>query len=152
MTPFISAHKVREDRRDQNDAIRSPPFEDNLTIPDTGLPKQPVCSDKFFGILNVLQMRSTQMNKLPPLIRIIAIKPLNGFKVLLTFANNTQNEVDLEPYLHGEVFESIHKDPEMFRTVKVEGNTIAWSNGADIDPDVLYYDLKPAWMEEEVRT
>ena len=91
------------------------------------------------------------MNKLPPLIRIIAIKPLNGFKVLLTFANNTQNEVDLEPYLHGEVFEPIRNNPEMFRAVKVEGKTIAWSNGADIDPDVLYYDLKPAWMEDQVK-
>ena len=37
----------------------------------------------------------------------------------------------------------------MFRSVKVEGGTIAWDNGADIDPDVLYYDLKPAWMETE---
>jgi len=25
---------------------------------------------------------------------------------------------------------------------------MAWENGADIDPDVLYYDLTPAWMEE----
>jgi hypothetical protein len=35
----------------------------------------------------------------------------------------------------------------VFGAVKVEGGTIAWENGADIDPDVLYYDLKPAWME-----
>jgi len=35
-----------------------------------------------------------------------------------------------------------------FRTMKVQGGAIAWDNGADIDPDVLYYDLTPAWMEE----
>ena len=36
--------------------------------------------------------------------------------------------------------------------MKIEGGTIAWGNGADIDPDVLYYNLKPAWMEDAEKT
>lgn len=50
--------------------------------------------------------------------------------------------------LHGQVFKSIRNDLAMFRSMKIEGSMIAWPNGADIDPDVLYYGLKPAWMEE----
>ena len=39
----------------------------------------------------------------------------------------------------------------MFRSVRVDERmgAIVWDNGADIDPDVLFYDLKPAWMETE---
>ena len=57
----------------------------------------------------------------------------------------------LEKFLRGEIFGPIRKDPNVFRSVKVIGGTIGWDNGADIDPDVLYYDLKPAWMEETVK-
>jgi hypothetical protein len=68
--------------------------------------------------------------------------------MLLEFEDGSQKEVDLEPFLHGPIFEPIRNDRQLFRAVKIEGGTIAWPNGADIDPDVLYYDLKPAWMEE----
>ena len=88
------------------------------------------------------------MERLGRLVRVRAVEPLGRFRVRLEFEDDTHKELDLEPYLHGPVFEPIRSDPAMFRCMKVEGGTIAWDNGADIDPDVLYYGLTPAWMEE----
>ena len=87
-----------------------------------------------------------------PLVRIRTVEPLGGYKVRLGFEDGTEKDVDLAPYLHGPVFEPIQRDPAVFRSVKVEGGTIAWPNGADIDPDVLYYGLTPAWMETEKKS
>jgi hypothetical protein len=88
------------------------------------------------------------MRLLGRLIRVRRATPLEGFRILLEFEDGTRKEIDLERYLRGPIFEPIRNDPAMFRDVRIEGGTIAWANGADIDPDVLYYDLKPAWMEE----
>jgi hypothetical protein len=88
------------------------------------------------------------MEKLGPLVRVKSVEPLNAFKVLLTFSNGHKKEINLEPYLHGPIFEPIRNDAALFLTMHIEGNTISWPNGADIDPDVLYYGLTPAWMED----
>lgn len=84
------------------------------------------------------------------LVRIRSVELLGGFQVRLGFTDGTQREVDLEPYLHGPIFEPLRDDPAVFGSVTVDERmgTIVWENGADIDPDVLYYDLKPAWMED----
>lgn len=87
-----------------------------------------------------------------PLVRVKSVEPLEKFRVRIIFQNDVQKEIDLEKFLRGEIFAPIRKDPEVFRSVKVIGGTIGWDTGADIDPDVLYYDLKPAWMEEEIKT
>lgn len=92
------------------------------------------------------------MNVPGPLVRVKAVEPLENFRVRITFQNDVQKEIDLEKFLRGEIFEPIRRDLNMFRSVKVIGGTIGWDNGADIDPDVLYYDLKSAWMEETVRS
>jgi hypothetical protein len=89
------------------------------------------------------------MERLGPLVRVRTVEPLEGFRLRLGFEDGTQKEVDLEPYLNGPIFEPVRNDPAMFRAVRIEGGTIAWDNGADMDPDVLYYGLKPAWMEME---
>ncbi|MCI0553842.1 MAG: DUF2442 domain-containing protein [Anaerolineae bacterium] len=92
------------------------------------------------------------MKKLGRLVRVQAVEPLDKFIVRVSFKDRSQKEIDLEKFLRGEIFEPIRKDPPVFRSVKVIGGTIGWDSGADIDPDVLYYDLKPAWMEEEMKT
>ena len=72
------------------------------------------------------------MQRLGPLVRVRAIEPLEGFTVRVTFQNEVRKEIDLEPFLRGPIFEQIRRDPAVFRSVTVTGNTIGWSNGADI--------------------
>jgi hypothetical protein len=88
------------------------------------------------------------MEQLGPRVRVRAVEPRQGFQVLFTFEDGTTRLIDLSPYLRGPIFEPLRTDPAQFRAMKIEGGTIAWDNGADIDPDVLYYGLKPAWAEE----
>jgi hypothetical protein len=71
-------------------------------------------------------------------VRVQDVEPLDESKVRIEFEDGTTTEINLEPYLHGLIFEPIRKDSSALRSVKVEGGTIAWDNGADIDPDVLY--------------
>jgi len=87
--------------------------------------------------------------KLGPRIGVCSVKPLQRFLALVTFDDGTQREVDFEPYLHGPVFEPIRNDPVAFCSITVTRGVVTWPNGADVDPDVLYYGLKPAWMEQE---
>jgi hypothetical protein len=85
------------------------------------------------------------------LVRIQSVEPLGDFVVSLKFTDGTNREVDLEPFLRGKVFEFLRNNSEAFRAVKVDERmgTIVWENGADIDPDVLYHNLTPAWAEEK---
>lgn len=85
------------------------------------------------------------------LVRIRKVEVLDGFTVRLDFADGTTKEIDLSPYLHGQVFEPLRNDPDVFRSVHIDersGNN-RLDNGADIDPDVLYHGLTPAWMEPD---
>jgi hypothetical protein len=89
------------------------------------------------------------MNTLGPRVRVRQVRPLDKFNVHVIFDNDTQRDINLEPYLHGPIFEPIRNNLAIFRSMKISGGTIAWDNGADIDPDVLYYGLTPAWAKTE---
>lgn len=88
------------------------------------------------------------MANIGQLVKVASATPLRGFNVRVVFQDGSVKELDLTPYLRGPIFQPIREDMETFRALGVENGVITWSNGADIDPDVLYYGLTPAWMEQ----
>ena len=90
------------------------------------------------------------MERITRLVQVVAVEPLDSFQVRFTFDDGVQKVVDLDRFLHGPVFEPLRQNRDMFMAATVEGGTIAWSNGADIDPNVLYYDLEPDWGDDEL--
>lgn len=85
------------------------------------------------------------------MVWIKTVTILEGFRVMIGFSDGKSQEVDLEPLLHGPIFEPLRRDPSLFQTVRVDDElgTIVWDNGADMDPDVLYGSHVPAWMASE---
>jgi Protein of unknown function (DUF2442) len=78
-------------------------------------------------------------------VRVQSVEPRDSFIVDVHFTDGIQREIDLAPYLQGPIFEPMRSDPLLFRSIFVEEGSIACPNGADIDPDVLYYGFTPAW-------
>lgn len=73
--------------------------------------------------------------------------PLEPYVVRVVFSDGEVRDVDIEPLLSGPVFEPL-RDVEMFERVAVDevGDTIAWPNGADLDPDVIYGAAPTGWQ------
>jgi len=83
-------------------------------------------------------------------VRILAATPLAGHWARIEFTDGSQRDIDLAPFLRGPVFSPIRENATTFAAMRVdaESGTIVWPNGADIDPDVLYHGLAPAWADE----
>jgi hypothetical protein len=88
------------------------------------------------------------------MIRIRSVTPLEQFQARLIFTDDSEKVVDLAPYLRGPIFESLKRDPALFGAVHVDEQlgTVVWPNGADIDPDVLYWGRVPAAWEQASAT
>jgi hypothetical protein len=85
------------------------------------------------------------------MVRVKAVRPLEGFNLHVTFTDGTDRVVDVERFLRGPVFEPIRRDRAVFEAVTVDDElgVVTWPNGADIDPDVLYGLHEPAWAEPD---
>lgn len=70
-------------------------------------------------------------------IGVKEVKPLNDYKLLLTFDNDEEKIFDMNGYLDHGIFAEL-KDTKLFNTVHISFDTIEWENGADLDPELLY--------------
>jgi hypothetical protein len=70
---------------------------------------------------------------------VIAVEPLEPYKLRVTFDNRVVKIVDMASFLHRKIYAPL-KNFEFFKRVRVdlELDTIVWENGADICPNVLY--------------
>jgi hypothetical protein len=65
------------------------------------------------------------------------VEPKEDYKLLLTFENGERRVFDMKPYLDRGVFRDL-RNIDLFNTVHVSFNSVAWANEADFDPEALY--------------
>lgn len=70
-------------------------------------------------------------------LAVIDVKPLEDYKLLLTFSNGERRHFDMSPFLNEGIFTEL-RDKVLFNTVRPSFDTIQWANEADFDPEVLY--------------
>jgi hypothetical protein len=79
---------------------------------------------------------------------VASVRPLDNYRLEVTFDDGTRGFISLKDRLFGPVFEPL-RDPAMFRQVSVdEFGAICWPNGADLAPDALYEQLRAASVAE----
>lgn len=81
-------------------------------------------------------------NPYAKLIRVKSVKPLDGYKLLLTFTNDEKKIYDMSDKLEYEVFKPL-SDIDMFRRAYVECGTVTWNDEIDICPDTMYMNSIP---------
>ena len=70
------------------------------------------------------------------------IQYVDGHTYHIVFDDGLEGDVDLSSYLSRSGIFSPLKDKKLFSSARIEGGTIAWSNGADIAPETLYERLE----------
>ena len=83
-------------------------------------------------------------------VRVTAVRPLEGYRISVTFSDGTERAIEVERYLRGPTFDPVRRDRSFFEAVTVDRDLgiVMWPNGADIDSDVLYGSEEPAWATE----
>jgi hypothetical protein len=79
------------------------------------------------------------MSHSPATPDVIAVKPLDNYRLELTFANGECGVFDCNAYLDFGLFKEL-QDEHYFRSVQLwkEAGTIRWPHGQDFCPGSLY--------------
>ena len=65
------------------------------------------------------------------------VKPLNGYRLLLTFEQGEKKIFDMKPYLKYPMYKPL-ADVSLFNAVSTNGQTAIWNDDIDIAPETLY--------------
>jgi hypothetical protein len=84
------------------------------------------------------------MEKLGAKVHATQVRVLRAHVVRITFENGVHRDEDLGLSMRGPIFKDIKINQAAFEAMRIVRGVICWENGADIDPDVLYYRLEPA--------
>lgn len=72
--------------------------------------------------------------------RLVAAKHIGNYRVHVTFEDGREGVIDLSEDLWGD-YRSALRDPTIFDQFFIDGDTLAWDNGAEFDSDDLYHQL-----------
>jgi uncharacterized protein DUF2442 len=77
-------------------------------------------------------------------IWVTAAKALPKYRVRVSFSDGTAGEVDLEDFVFRDrrPIVAALRDPGAFAALRVELDTVVWSNGFDLAPEFLYANKK----------
>ena len=83
------------------------------------------------------------------MLHIIDAELINDYKIFVKFNNGTRGTIDFKKILEEDHREIIREllDEKLFKTVKVNLNTLCWDNEVDFAPDYLYEQI--ITMKEE---
>lgn len=72
------------------------------------------------------------------MIKVVGVKPLNDYRILLSFSTGEKKVYDVKPLLSLSVFQPLN-EKSVFDSVQLDFDTVTWCNGnIDIAPETLY--------------
>jgi len=82
---------------------------------------------------------AASVSQVPPMIDVVSVKPMGGFKLRIGFSDGSVGVHDFSATVarDGEMVQPL-KDPAFFARVFVELGALAWPNGFDLDPIALH--------------
>jgi hypothetical protein len=78
----------------------------------------------------------------------VEVKPLEHYRLLITFDNKERRIFDVAPYLDDAFFAPL-RSLAVFNSVKINPITVEWAGGIDLCPDELYYNSQPIDLVRE---
>ncbi len=80
--------------------------------------------------------------------RLLAVKPLEGYRLWLIYENGIEGTINLSELVGKEVF-TLWEDEERFKKVRIgDGGELVWNNEVDMCADAFYLQITGKHPEE----